>query len=261
LEFDGSIPAVDLAKWWLILLQESKDPAGTGPKVRFAEAGTAVLISDSDETPLDLRDMSFRIARMIRIRGTGLGVSTGRAILILLGVMLGPYTVGAVDRPVHLVVHEKPRPVPEISFTDEMGGAINLSDFRDRVIVLNVWATWCFPCREEMPTLDRLQAMFDPRDVAVIALSIDRKGPGPVRKFFNEVGVKNLSAYHDESAQVLRQLGLVGLPGTLVIDRTGREIGRLLGGAEWDDRKTIEFLKIQAERTPPGPALYQAEAP
>ncbi|MGF9759433.1 TlpA disulfide reductase family protein [Microvirga sp. 0TCS3.31] len=205
--------------------------------------------------------MSFRIARMIGIRGTGSGVSTGRAILILLGVILGPCTVGAVDRPAHLVVHEKPHPVPEISFTDEAGGALNLSDFRDRVIVLNVWATWCFPCREEMPTLDRLQAMFDPQDVAVIALSIDRKGLGPVRRFFDEVGVKNLRPYNDASARALRELGLVGLPGTLVIDRTGRELGRLVGGAEWDNPGIVEFLKSQVEQTPQGAAPKQASVP
>jgi thiol-disulfide isomerase/thioredoxin len=243
-----------------MLLQESKGPAGTRPKVRFAEVGTAVLISDSYETPLDLHDMSFRIARMIRIRGTGSGVSTGRAILILLGVILGPCTVGAVDRPAHLVVHEKPRPVPDISFTDETGGALNLSDFRDRVIVLNVWATWCFPCREEMPSLDRLHSKFDPRDVAVIALSIDRRGLSAVRKFFDEVGVRNLSLHNDESAQALRDLGLVGLPGTLVIDRAGREIGRLVGGAEWDSPEMVEFLKSQVEPTPQGAAPKQANA-
>jgi thiol-disulfide isomerase/thioredoxin len=205
--------------------------------------------------------MSLRNACMKRIRGTGSSVSTGRAILILLGVILGPCTVGAVDRPARLVVHEKPRPVPDISFTDETGGALNLSDLRNRVIVLNVWATWCFPCREEMPSLDRLHSKFDPRDVAVIALSNDRKGLGPVRKFFDEVGVKNLSLYNDASARALRELGLVGLPGTLVIDRAGREIGRLVGGAKWDSPEMVDFLKIQVERTPRGVAPDQADAP
>ncbi|WP_201861489.1 TlpA disulfide reductase family protein [Microvirga soli] len=178
----------------------------------------------------------------------------------MLGVVLGPGTVGAKNRPAHLVVHEMPRSLPDISFTDETARSLKLSDLRDRVVVLNVWATWCFPCREEMPSLDRLQAKFDPRDVAVIALSIDRKGPSAVRKFFDEVGVRNLSLHNDESAQAMRDLGLVGLPGTLVIDRAGREIGRLVGGAEWDNPGTVEFLKSQVEQTSQGAAPKQASA-
>jgi thiol-disulfide isomerase/thioredoxin len=166
-----------------------------------------------------------------------------------------------VDRPAHLVVHDMPRPLPEISFTDETGGALKLSDLRDRVVVLNVWATWCFPCRKEMPTLDRLQAKFDPQNVVVIALSIDRKGLGLVRRFFDEIGVKHLGLYNDASARALRELGLVGLPGTLVIDQAGREIGRLLGGAEWDGPGTVEFLKNQLGQVPEGGAPKQANAP
>lgn len=176
--------------------------------------------------------MAFRIDRLRRIRATGWGANTRRVILTWLGLVLGPCTVGAADKPARLVVHEVPRPVSEIAFSDEAGGPLTLSDFRDRVVILNVWATWCLPCREEMPTLDRLQAKFDPQDVAVIALSLDRKGLGPVHKFFNGIGVKHLRPYNDESAQAWRQLGLAGLPGTLVIDRAGREIGRRMGGAE-----------------------------
>ncbi|MFC5486801.1 TlpA disulfide reductase family protein [Microvirga aerilata] len=186
--------------------------------------------------------------------------TTRRVIVILLGLVLDSCAASATDKPAGLVVHEAPRPLPGISFSDETGGPLTLASLRGKVVVLNVWATWCFPCREEMPTLDRLQAQFDPRDVAVIALSIDQKGLNPVRKFFNEIGVKHLSPYHDASARALRQLGLIGLPGTLVIDRAGREIGRVLGGAEWDSRDIVAFLKAQVQQAPHGDAPKQAEA-
>jgi thiol-disulfide isomerase/thioredoxin len=90
-------------------------------------------------------------------------------------------------------VHEAPREVPEIAFRDYNGRPLALADLRGRIIVLNVWATWCSPCRKEMPALDRLQAQFDRKDVEVVALSIDRKGLDPVRKFLASIGVRHLA--------------------------------------------------------------------
>lgn len=181
-------------------------------------------------------------------------------ILTVLSLVVGPHSAASVEIPARLIMHEVPRRLPEISFKDNAGRSLILADLRGSVVVLNVWATWCAPCREEMPTLDRLQAKFDPRDVAVVALSIDRSGPGLARKFFDEIGVTHLSPYNDESARALRELGLVGLPGTLVIDQAGREIGRLLGSAEWDGSETVEFLKAQVTQRPQDITLEQGEA-
>lgn len=171
-----------------------------------------------------------------------------RILTIALGLALGPSAVGAAEAPARLIVHETPREVPEISFKDDNGRPVALADLRGKIVVLNVWATWCVPCREEMPALDRLQARFDRKDVEVVPLSIDRKGLDPVRKFLASVGVRHLVPYIDESGGASRSLGLVGLPGTLVIDRDGREIGRLLGAAEWDSPETVEFLKARMEQ-------------
>jgi thiol-disulfide isomerase/thioredoxin len=175
------------------------------------------------------------------------------------GLALGPWALArAVEPPPRLIVHEAPREVPEISFKDDNGRPVALADLRGRIIVLNVWATWCPPCREEMPALDRLQAQFDRQDVEVVAVSIDRKGLDPVRKFLASVGVRHLAPYIDESGSASRSLGLVGLPGTLVIDRDGREIGRLLGAADWDSPETIKFLKARVEQGKTAPAREPA---
>jgi thiol-disulfide isomerase/thioredoxin len=171
-----------------------------------------------------------------------------RILAVALGLALGLSAVGAAEAPARLIVHETPRTVPEISFKDDGGQPVSLSDLRGRIVVLNVWATWCSPCRKEMPALDRLQARFDQKDVEVVALSIDRKGLDPVRRFLASVGVRHLAPYIDESGGASRSLGLVGLPGTLVIDRDGREIGRRLGAAEWDGPETVEFLKARVEQ-------------
>jgi len=137
----------------------------------------------------------------------------------------------------------KPTPLPEVRFEDGAGNTLSLTDFRGKFIVLNVWATWCAPCREEMPSLDRLQQALGGPGFEVVALSIDQQGAQVVRKFFDEVGVKSLKLYIDPSAQAGLTLATVGLPTTFIVDRQGREIGRHVGPAEWDAPDVVEGLR------------------
>ncbi len=137
----------------------------------------------------------------------------------------------------------KPKPLPELQFQDGAGRARSLADFRGKVVLLNVWATWCTPCREEMPALDRLQAKLGGPDFEVVALSVDQQGAQVVRKFFDEMGVKALQLYVDPSAQAGFKLATVGLPTTVMVDRAGREVGRRVGPAEWDAPKIVEELR------------------
>jgi thiol-disulfide isomerase/thioredoxin len=151
--------------------------------------------------------------------------------------------LSAAETPPNFAIHDAPKPVPEISFENGDGEARTLADFRGRVVLLNVWATWCLPCREEMPTLDRLQAELGGPDFEVVALSIDRAGPEVVSGFFAEIGIENIGLHIDPSGKALFALGIVGLPATLLINREGDEIGRLIGPAEWDSPEMIEFIR------------------
>lgn len=137
----------------------------------------------------------------------------------------------------------KPKAIPELQFEDGAGRARSLADFRGKLVVLNVWATWCAPCRDEMPALDRLQANLGGPRFEVVALSVDQQGPEVARKFFSEIGVKALPLYIDRSAQAAFKLGAVGLPATLLVDRDGREIGRHVGPAKWDGPEIIDDLR------------------
>lgn len=166
--------------------------------------------------------------------------------LLLLGTLAG--LASAAAEPREFVVHESPRPLPDIRFQDAGGRTIGLGDFRGKVVVLNVWATWCGPCRREMPTLDRLQTELGGADFQVIALSIDRKGLDVVRKFYSEIGIRHLAMHIDSSGRTARQLGALGLPTTLLIDRAGREIGRLVGPAEWDAPDMVDFIRRRLGR-------------
>lgn len=162
---------------------------------------------------------------------------------VLLGVVLG-FTTGAVaggrDK---FPLHKSPRDVQLIEFTDEAGEAFKLSDWKGRVVLLNVWATWCPPCRKEMPTLDKLQAELGGDQFAVVALSVDRSGAPVVRKFYEKIDIKNLKIYVDPTMKTQRQLKLFGLPGTLLLGPDGKELGRLLGPAEWDTPEMLSQFR------------------
>lgn len=165
------------------------------------------------------------------------------ALLVLGAALTVAQPLSAADAPQMFAVHPEPKPVPEIQFQDSEGKTLTLADFRGKVVLLNIWATWCAPCRREMPTLDRLQAELGGPGFQVLALSIDRGGFEAVTKFYAEVGVKHLGMYLDSSSQAASTLGAVGLPTTLLIDRDGSEMGRLVGPAEWDSPDMIAFIQ------------------
>lgn len=141
-----------------------------------------------------------------------------------------------------LRAHAAPRPLPELAFEDGQGRKRALAGFRDKVVLLNVWATWCVPCREEMPALDRLQQKLGGADFEVLALSIDAGGAAAVKQFYEEIGIRSLAIYVDRSMRTTATLGTVGLPTTLLIDAEGREIGRHIGPAQWDAPEAVRMI-------------------
>src|SRR5262249_27246904 len=158
----------------------------------------------------------------------------------------------AQEPPKNFIFVDKGAPLAEITFDDVEGQARKLADFKGKVSLINIWATWCGPCRTEMPALDRLQARLGGSHFEVIPVSIDRGGIEAIRKFYSEIGVRNLAMYIDPSGQVLRQARALGLPTTLLIDRSGQEIGRVIGPVEWDAPEITEFLSsfIQNKNLP-----------
>ncbi|MGE0238931.1 MAG: TlpA family protein disulfide reductase [Parvibaculaceae bacterium] len=132
------------------------------------------------------------------------------------------------------VVKSERKPVPEVSFTLEDGTATSFTAWKGRVLLVNLWATWCAPCRKEMPALAALQSEMGSKDFEVVAISVDRKGLEVSGQFLKEVGATALKLYADPSTETLSSFQAVGLPASILIDREGREIGRLLGPAEWN---------------------------
>lgn len=155
----------------------------------------------------------------------------------------GSDSPAASVHPPQFSVFDEPRPVTDIRFQDDQDHDLTLGDFRGRVLLLNIWATWCVPCRKEMPTLDRLQARLGGKDFLVMALSIDQKGVEAVRGFYHEVGVEKLPIYVDSSGKAGHSLAVPGVPTTLLIDRQGREVARKMGAAEWDSPEMISLVR------------------
>jgi thiol-disulfide isomerase/thioredoxin len=141
------------------------------------------------------------------------------------------------------VFKKEPETLPDVRFQDANGAEKTLADWRGKVVLVNLWATWCAPCRKEMPALDRLQRELGSSKFEVVAISVDRTGLAGARKFLDETNVQNLALYADPTTKLSSALKAVGLPITLLLDTEGREIGRLVGPAEWDSEDAKRLIR------------------
>ncbi len=145
-----------------------------------------------------------------------------------------------------LAVAQRPFRVPDLAFKDAQGHDKTLADWRGRAVLLNLWATWCVPCRREMPALDALQAKLGGPDFEVVAVNIDTRNPAKPIAFLKNVGVTHLAYYSDASAHVfedLKEAGKAfGMPTTEIVDRNGCEIGNMAGPAEWASDDGVKLV-------------------
>ena len=140
-------------------------------------------------------------------------------------------------------VHAVPTSLPALAFVDGDRQKRTLASFKGKLVLLNIWATWCTPCREEMPTLDRLQAKLGSDQFEVIALSIDRAEVSLIEKFYEVLGLDALAVYVDPTGSASTTLNVIGIPATLLINSQGEEMGRVLGPAEWDAPEMVEAIQ------------------
>lgn len=140
-----------------------------------------------------------------------------------------------------------PAPVPETEYTRADGTIGTLADFQGRYVVLNFWATWCAPCRAEMPTLSNLQTEMGSEDFEVVTIATGRNAPTAMAKFFDEIGVDNLPLHTDPKSALARAMGVFGLPITIIIDPEGHEIARLQGDAHWDSESAKAIIAALVE--------------
>lgn len=176
-----------------------------------------------------------------------LAAATGTQSASTVAVAKGPLAVYAKGAMAKLVTYETPQAIENISFIDRDKKPIQLTDFRGQVVVLNVWATWCGPCRFEMPTLAHLQTLYTGKAVKILPLSVDTEEDFPKVKSFMDVQ-QPLEIYADQKFQAPSKYKIQGMPGTLILDKQGRLVARLDGEAKWDTPEVQALLdKLLAE--------------
>jgi len=137
--------------------------------------------------------------------------------------------------------------LPALTFQDASGAPKKLADWRGRTVLLNLWATWCVPCRKEMPALDTLQAELGGPKFQVVAVNIDTRDPAKPKAWLKEIGIKSLAYYADPDAKIFQDLKMIGkafgMPTTLLVDPAGCEIASLAGPAEWASPDAVKLVK------------------
>ena len=151
-----------------------------------------------------------------------------------------------------LAVAQAPFRVPDLAFKDAKGRDLRLSDWRGRTVLLNLWATWCVPCRGEMPALDALQALLGGADFEVVAVNVDTRGPQKPLAFLKDVAIAHLAYYSDPSARIFEELKTAGkafgMPTTVIVDPSRCEIGTMAGPAEWASDDGVKLVSAALAR-------------
>ena len=143
----------------------------------------------------------------------------------------------------NIVIHKIPKTYDNVIFLDKKDQKINIDQYKGNLLILNFWATWCEPCKEEMPSLELLQNKFNKDQFLVLPINLDR---GPKKKainFFKDQNISNLDTYFDDKNEIPREVKILGLPVSIFISKDGKEISRLIGPAKWDDEYFVEYIK------------------
>ena len=146
-----------------------------------------------------------------------------------------------------LTMATTPLQLPDLAFEDADGKPKKLSDWRGKTVLVNLWATWCVPCRKEMPALDSLQAKLGGKDFEVVAINIDTRDPDKPRKFLKDAGLSRLGYFSDKNAKAFQDLKAIGralgMPTSVLVDSRGCEIATIAGPAEWDSDDAVKLIK------------------
>ena len=153
--------------------------------------------------------------------------------------------VSASDLPEikNIVIHKDPKTYDNVIFLDKKDNKTNIKNFDGNLIILNFWATWCEPCKEEMPSLDRLQVDSMLINLKVFAINIGKENKNKVNKFFEDLNIKNFEPYFDPPITLAKKFSLRGVPTSILIDKNGQEFAKIIGSIDFDDKKFIDWLK------------------
>mgnify|MGYP001318592216 CR=1 FL=1 len=143
----------------------------------------------------------------------------------------------------NIVIHKDPKVYDNVIFLDKNDRKLNIKEFRGNLILLNFWATWCEPCKEEMPSLNRLQVNENFNNLKIFAINISQESKKKVDDFFKDLNIENFEPYYDAPTTLAKTFSLRGVPTSILLDKDGKEFSRIIGSIDFDDKNFIEWLK------------------
>ena len=163
--------------------------------------------------------------------------------LILFTFLITNVFANDVSKIKNIVIHKDPKTYDNVIFLDKKDHKINIKSYDGNLIILNFWATWCEPCKEEMPSLDRLQADSKSINLKIFPINIGKENKKKVDKFFEDFNIKNVEPYFDPPITLAKKFSLRGVPTSILINKNGKEFARIIGSIDFDDKKFISWLK------------------
>ena len=165
-----------------------------------------------------------------------------RFLTIFIFLMLSSFSLEASEIK-NLIIYEEPKKYDNLSFLDDKNNELKLNSFKGNIILLNFWATWCAPCKEEMPSLDLLQENNELNNLKIFPINIGKDNMEKASSFFNNLKIRNLNLYFDNPETLAKKLSLRGLPTTILFNKKGDEFARIIGSIDFSDQKFLDWLK------------------
>ena len=165
-----------------------------------------------------------------------------RFLTIFIFLMLSSFSLEASEIK-NLIIYEEPKKYNNLSFLDDKNNELKLNSFKGNVILLNFWATWCAPCKEEMPSLDLLQENNELNNLKIFPINIGKDNLNKASSFFKNLKIRNLNLYFDNPETLAKKLSLRGLPTTILFNKKGDEFARIIGSIDFSDQKFLDWLK------------------
>tara|TARA_B110000438_G_scaffold277013_1_gene299271 strand:+ start:286 stop:825 length:540 start_codon:yes stop_codon:yes gene_type:complete len=142
----------------------------------------------------------------------------------------------------NIAINENPKLISPVIFEDFSGKEINLVNYAGKLIIVNFWATWCEPCKKEMPSLEKLSQNNSFKNLKVFAVNVEQPNPLKAQKFFNDLNIKNLEIFFDKNLNFVKEFKLRGVPTTIIINKKGEDFGRIIGSVDFEDKKFLKWL-------------------
>ena len=144
----------------------------------------------------------------------------------------------------NIATYKNPKPITAVIFEDFSGNVVSLKDYYGKLVIVNFWATWCAPCKKEMPSLDRLSLDSSFKNLKIVAVNMEQTNPEKVKKFFDDLNIKNLSIFFDKKFNFVKEFKLRGLPTTILLNKKGQEFARIIGAIDFEDKKFVKWLSV-----------------